>query len=79
MGMRQRLVALDRAAIGRAYDAPTSTVPRRVTWLAAGYPVLTGGVTAAAFAQSKPAGVGVLVGPVLALPLAYLAKLTSGR
>ena len=77
--IRERLVALDRAAIGRAYDAPAGASSPWLVWLAAGYPVVTGGVTAAVFSQSRAAGAGVLIGLVLGMPLAFFAKRSSSR
>lgn len=79
VGLKQKLVSLDRAVIGRSYGVRDTETPHWVKGLAGAYPIVTGSVAAAAFSQSRGAGVGVLIGLVLAIPLAFLARLTAKR
>ena len=78
VALKQQLIALDRRVIGRSYDAHDAT-SYWMTGAAAAYPIVTGAAAAAAFAQSQAAGVGVLLGLLLAMPLAALARLTSRK
>lgn len=79
MAIRDRLVALDRKLLGGANDPAVPHVTARwATWLAALMPVLIGGVTFTASLIDLGAAVGILIGSLLTLPLALVAR-ASGR
>lgn len=78
VAIRERLALLDQKALGADTPSSDGPRPRWLTWVSALIPVLTGAAAAVAFFIDRGAGVGVLVGLVLALPIALVAR-ESGR
>ncbi len=78
MPIKERLVDLDRKALGKGYDARDSrSVPgwvRAVLFLA---PVLCGVAVMVAYLINHAAGVGVLIGQVSLIPVAIAARFTQ--
>ena len=65
--------------LGASEDPDGSRTPRRLAWAAAAIPVLAAGAAAVAFSIDRGAGVGVLVGLMLALPMGLVVRSTGGQ